>query len=230
MQMDYNYCPSCGRLLKSDDLAPTYQELEAISEIYRNQLMKYAHDLNKLYTSRRQLAQYLPAGLLEKVLLSGDQVVGERRYLIVLFSDIVGFTELSANLDAEEVFLLMNNCFRLLVDQVYKFEGSVDKFVGDGMMALFGAPIAHENDPERAVRAALGMQEAMDNFSQQMLSKLGRPLELRIGITSGDVIAGTVGVEGYLSYTVMGSTVNMASRLESAASPGSILVNIQGNY
>jgi len=225
MQMDYNYCPSCGRLLKSDDLAPTYQELEAISETHRNQLMKYAHDLNKLYVSRRQLDQYLPTGLLEKVLLSDDQVVGERRYLIVLFSDIVGFTELSANLDAEEVFLLMNNCFRLLVDQVYKFEGSVDKFVGDGMMALFGAPIAHENDPERAVRAALGMQEAMDNFSQQMLPKLGRPLELRIGITSGDVIAGTVGVEGYFSYTVMGSTVNMASRLQSAASPGGILVN-----
>jgi adenylate cyclase len=225
MQMDYSYCPSCGRLLKSDDLTPTYRELEAISETYRNQLMKYAHDLNKLYTSRRQLEQYLPAGLLEKVLLSGDQVVGERRYLIVLFSDIVGFTELSVNLDAEEVFLLMNNCFRLLVDQVYKFEGSVDKFVGDGMMALFGAPIAHENDPERAVRAALGMREAMDNFSQQMLPKLGRLLELRIGITSGDVIAGTVGVEGYFSYTVMGSTVNMASRLQSAASPGGILVN-----
>lgn len=225
IQKDYNYCPFCGRLLKSDDLAPTYQELETISEAYRNQLIQYAHDLNKLYMSRRQLEQYLPVGLLEKVLLSGDQVVGERRYLIVLFSDIVGFTELSASLDAEEVFLLMNNCFRLLVDQVYKFEGSVDKFIGDGMMALFGAPIAHENDPERAVRAAIGMQEAMDNLSQQMLPKLGRPLALRIGITSGDVIAGTVGVEGYFSYTVMGSTVNMASRLQSAASPGGILVN-----
>jgi adenylate cyclase len=187
--------------------------------------MRYARDITNLYMSRSQLEQYLPTGLLEKVLLSDDEVVGERRYVTVLFADLVGFTELSANLDAEEVFLLMNNCFRILVEQVYKYGGSIDKFIGDGIMVLFGAPVAHENDSERAVRAALDMHEAIAKFNQQVLPKLGRPLELRIGITSGDVIAGAVGVEGQHSYTVMGSTVNMASRLQSASSPGQVLVN-----
>ncbi len=225
IQEGYTFCPSCGCPLSSDERALTYQELQIAHEKNQEQLIKYAHDLTKLYMWHRRLEQYLPTGLLEKVLLLDDEVVGERRYVTVLFSDVVGFTQLSANLGAEEVFLLMNNCFRLLVEQVYKFGGSVDKFIGDGLMALFGAPVAHENDPERAVRAALGMQEAIASFSQQMVPRLGRPLELRIGITTGDVVAGTVGVEGQLSYTVMGNTVNMASRLQSAARPGGILVN-----
>jgi len=225
VRSDYHYCPTCGRPLTADESALSYRDLQAASEKNREQLIKYAHDLTKLYLWHRRLEQYLPSGLLEKVLLSEDEVVGERRYVTVLFSDIVGFTTLSAQLDAEEVFLLMNNCFRLLVEQVYRFGGSVDKFIGDGLMALFGAPVAHENDPERAVRAALEMQKAITRFSREMKPKLGRPLELRIGITTGDVIAGTVGVEEQMSYTVMGSTVNMAARLQSAAHPGSILVN-----
>lgn len=224
-QMQYSYCPFCGRPLVAEGVQLSYQELLAADERNRNQLMEYASDLTKLYMTQRRVEKYLPTGLLDKVLLSDSQVVGERRYLTVVFSDVVGFTDLSAKLDPEDVFLLMNNCFRLLVEQVYKFGGSVDKFIGDALMALFGAPISYGNDAERAVRAALGMQEAMAELNQQLLPKLGRPLELRIGITSGDAIAGTVGVEGQWSYTVMGNTVNLASRLQSAANPGDILVN-----
>lgn len=225
MQMQYNYCPSCGRPFSGEDVSSSYQELLAINERNRIQLMEYASDLTKLYMRQRRMEKYLPTGLLDKVLLSDSQVVGERRYLTVLFSDVVGFTNLSADLDPEDVFMLMNNCFRLLVEQVYRFGGAVDKFIGDALMALFGAPISYGNDSERAVRAAIGMQKAMAELNRQLYPRLGRPLELRIGITSGDAIAGTVGVEGQWSYTVMGNTVNTASRLQSAARPGGILVN-----
>ncbi|MFQ5576876.1 MAG: adenylate/guanylate cyclase domain-containing protein, partial [Anaerolineae bacterium] len=225
VHMQYSYCPHCSRPLNTDQALPTYNELQTIVEKNRTQLIEYAHDLTRLYVKQRQLEQYLPTGLLDKVLLSDSQVVGERRYVTVLFADVVGFTSLSARLDPEDVFLLMNSCFRLLVEQVYKFGGSVDKFIGDALMALFGAPISYGNDAERAVRAAVGMQAAMADFNRQMLPKLGDPLELRAGISTGDAIAGTVGVEGQWSYTVMGSTVNMASRLQSAARVGGILVN-----
>ncbi|RME44265.1 MAG: tetratricopeptide repeat protein, partial [Caldilineae bacterium] len=225
VQMQFSYCPYCGRPLDAKEILPTYRELQEQVEKNRSQLFEYANDLTKLYLKQRQLEQYLPTGLLDKVMLSDSQVVGERRYVTVLFTDVVGFTQLSAHLDPEEVFMLMNNCFRLLVEQVYKFGGSVDKFIGDAMMAIFGAPVSYGNDAERAVRAAIAMQEAIADFNQQMLPKLGKPFQLRIGISTGDAIAGTVGVEGQWSYTVMGNTVNMASRLQSAARVGGILVN-----
>jgi class 3 adenylate cyclase/predicted ATPase len=223
--LHHNYCPACGRPLGTDGPTPTYGELQATVTQNQAELLKYAQDLTKLYISHRKLEQYVPTGLLEKVLLTDEPTVGERRYMTVLFSDVVGFTTLSANRDPEEVFWLMNNCFRLLVEQVYKYGGSVDKFIGDGMMALFGAPISYGNDAERALRAALGMQTAMGEFNEQFRSKLASPMAIRIGVTSGDVIAGTVGAEGQRSYTVMGSTVNMAARMEAAAGAGAILVN-----
>lgn len=202
-----------------------YLELQSAYDKSREQLIKYADDVTKLYMWQRQLEKYLPDGLLDKLIVSADAVVGERRYVTVLFADVVDFTNLSSGLDPEDVFLLMNNCFKILVEQVYKFGGTVDKFVGDGIMAIFGAPISYGNDAERAVRAAIGMQEAMKAFNESMFEKVGRPIEIRIGLTSGDVIAGTVGSEGQRSYTVMGSTVNMASRLETAAEAQTILVN-----
>ena len=136
----HDYCSNCGRPLKADEVAPDYQDLFNVNEKNRDQLIKYADDVTKLYMWQRQLEKYLPAGLLDKLLLADDTLVSERRYVTVLFSDVVGFTRLSADLDPEEVFVLMNKCFRLLVEQVYKYGGTVDKFIGDGMMALFGAP------------------------------------------------------------------------------------------
>ncbi len=224
-QPQYNFCPACGRPLGSNELAPTYQELQAAYEQYREQLIKYARDLTRLYMLHSQLEKYFPTGLVEKVILSGGDVVSEHRYVTVLFADLVEFVTLSASMAAEEVFVMMNSYFRILVEQIYKFGGSVDKFMGDGIMVLFGVPTPHEDDPERAVRAALGMLQAIDGFSQAMLPELGKPLRLRIGITSGDLVAGTIGVEGRQSYTVMGKTVNIANRLQAAAEPGMILVN-----
>jgi len=171
-----------------------------------------------------QLQSYIPKQLAEKIRASG-QIEGERRQVTVMFADISGFTALSETLDAEDVATLMNECLKELVDVVYQHEGMVDKFIGDCIMSVFGAPVALEDDAERALRAALAMRQRVENFNERWIDKLKEPLALHIGINSGTVIAGNVGNDLRMSYTVMGDTVNVASRLESAAERGQIFVS-----
>jgi class 3 adenylate cyclase/tetratricopeptide (TPR) repeat protein/tRNA A37 threonylcarbamoyladenosine biosynthesis protein TsaE len=149
----------------------------------------------------------------------------ERRNVTVLFSDISGFTAMSEQLDPEEVREIMNECFNKLSQIIDNYEGTIDKFIGDAIMVLFGAPIAHENDPERAIRAAIDMQQALFEFSKNMKSKSGIELKMRVGINTGQVVAGAVGSDLRSDYTVMGDTVNLASRLEHAAPIGGILIS-----
>lgn len=149
----------------------------------------------------------------------------EIRNVTVLFSDVSGFTSMSEKLDPEEVREIMNECFEKFTKIIYKYEGTVDKFIGDAIMALFGAPIAHENDPERAIRAALDMQETLRDFSYKLKGKSGFELKMRIGINTGQVVAGSVGSDLRSDYTVMGDTVNLASRLEHASPVGGILIS-----
>lgn len=142
----------------------------------------------------------------------------ERRVVTVLFADLVGFTTLSERLDPERVKNLVDGCFDQLAAEVTAFGGQVDKIVGDAMVALFGAPVAHEDDAERAVRAALRMQATLATGSHD----LGEALQIRIGINTGEVLVGAMRAAG--SITAMGDVVNTASRLQSAARPGEVLV------
>jgi class 3 adenylate cyclase/predicted ATPase len=171
-----------------------------------------------------ELQSYIPKQLADKIRASGH-VAGERRQVTVVFADISGFTALSERLDAEEVASVVNDCMKELVDAVYQYEGMVDKFIGDCIMAVFGAPIALEDDAERALRASLAMRKRLEAFNRRWIDKLKEPLSLHIGINSGTVIAGNVGNDLRMSYTVMGDTVNVASRLESAATQGQIFVS-----
>ncbi|HEV2045433.1 MAG TPA: adenylate/guanylate cyclase domain-containing protein [Chthoniobacterales bacterium] len=171
-----------------------------------------------------RLQSYIPKQLAEKIRTSGH-VEGERRQVTVIFADISGFTALSERLDAEEVASFANDCMKELTTAVYQYEGMVDKFIGDCVMAVFGAPIALEDDAERALRASLAMRERLEAFNRRWIDKLKEPLSLHIGINSGTVIAGNVGNDLRMSYTVMGDTVNVASRLESAATRGQIFVS-----
>ncbi len=150
---------------------------------------------------------------------------GERRVVTVLFADVSGFTAMSEKLDPEEVTAIMNAFFQVLSDQIYKFGGTVDKYIGDCIMALFGAPVAHEDDAERAVGAAWEMQVQGGHFADDLEARTGIRLKVRIGLNTGLVVAGSVGAEQRRDYTVLGDTVNLASRLESAARPGHILVS-----
>ncbi len=148
----------------------------------------------------------------------------ERRPVTILFADLVGFTSLSERLDSEDVREITTECLRRLVTEIARYEGTVDKFMGDAVMALFGAPVAHEDDPARALRAALDMQAALARFNDELERERGFRLALRIGIETGEVVAGLRDVGGVREYTVIGDAVNVAARLQAATEPGTILV------
>ena len=144
----------------------------------------------------------------------------ERRLVTVLFADLSGYTSVAERLDHETVKVLVERCLTRLAAEVERYGGRVDKFIGDNVMAVFGAPVAHENDPERAVRAAVGMQGAMVELNERVAPELGFELALRIGVNTGEVLAGRVGEQ----YTVVGDAVNVAARFQAAAPVGGILV------
>jgi class 3 adenylate cyclase len=148
----------------------------------------------------------------------------ERKQVTVMFADISGFTAMSEKLDPEEVRSMINACFERLGAVIDHYAGHIDKFIGDEIMALFGAPVTHENDPERSLRAALEMMEALDKFNQEHAHQIPKPLALHFGINSGLVIAGGIGTAQRQDYSVMGDTVNLAARLEDLSEAGQILV------
>jgi class 3 adenylate cyclase/tetratricopeptide (TPR) repeat protein len=144
----------------------------------------------------------------------------QRRTVTILFADLSGFTAVAERLDHETVKVLIERCLTRFASEVESFGGHIDKYIGDNVMAVFGAPVAHEDDPERAVRAALGMQAAMVDLNERLRADHGFEFALRVGVNTGEVLAGKIG-DG---YTVMGDAVNVASRLQTSASPGTITV------
>ena len=150
---------------------------------------------------------------------------GDRRPVTVLFADLAGFTSLSEGLDPEDVRGIQADLFREMSTSIEQYEGFVEKFVGDAVMAVFGAPHAHEDDPERGLRAALLMRDRMGVLNRRWERRVGRPLALHIGLNTGPVVAGRIGATADAAYAVTGDTVNTASRLQSAAPPGEILIS-----
>ena len=148
-------------------------------------------------------------------------VAEERRIVTVLFGDLVGFTSLAEHMDPEALKRLVDSCFEKMVAVVNEFGGRVDKILGDGILALFGAPVAHEDDPERAVRAALRMQDTLAEHVASNGLTGSEAVRMRIGVNTGEVLVGTL---AGTDYTAMGDVVNLASRLQSAAPPGGVLV------
>ena len=177
-------CPCCGRPTGDDGHVSVAQVLPTpLSEdlaFSQAQLIEYARDLARVYAVQKRMAQYLPSGLRDRISEGGEPVSGERsgerRQVTVMFADLVDFTRLTLRLDPEVVFELMNACFRQLVSHIFKYGGMVDKFLGDGIMAVFGAPVSHEDDPARAVHAALDMDVEMREFSRRMHPQLGSQL------------------------------------------------------
>ncbi len=165
----------------------------------------------------------IPESLVKKIILTKDTIEKERKDVTVIFADISGFTTMSEKLDPEELTILMNKCFRRLGVMIYRYEGIIDKFIGDCIMAIFGAPVTHQDDPERAILACLDMQNALKEINDNLDSSLEK-LTIHSGINTGVVIAGKVGSDLQMDYTVMGDTVNVAQRLKDISPPGSILI------
>jgi len=194
-----------------------------------NDLTLASEPLRKELSSDEKLEKiqkYFPQGIMEKILSQGANVEGERRHVTVLFADISGFTAMSEMMDPEEVTGIMNKCFSMIGECIEKHGGTIDKFIGDCVMALFGAPIALEDAPQRAIRSAIMIHREMTQFNDRMKHEKEnfKPLRMRIGIHTGPVVAGMVGSDGKQDFTVMGDTVNLASRMESLAEPGTTFV------
>lgn len=151
-------------------------------------------------------------------------VEGDLRPVTVLFADIRGFTRLSEVLPPEKLVAAINGCFEVLDNAISHYGGEIDKFLGDAVMATFGAPVAHDDDPRRAVLAALEMQTALSRYNASLRKQIGCELEMRVGINTGMVLAGPIGSSRKRTFTVMGDAVNVAARLEHAAPVGSILI------
>jgi class 3 adenylate cyclase/tetratricopeptide (TPR) repeat protein len=168
---------------------------------------------------------YTPKFLAEKILTTRSAMEGERKLVTVLFADVANFTSLSEKLDPEEVHGIMDGCFKILMDEIHRFEGTINQFTGDGVMALFGAPIAHEDHAQRACYAALASQRAMVGYGERVKRAHGVEFKMRIGLNSGPVVVGSIGDDLRMDYTAQGDTANLAARMQSSAEPGSILAS-----
>jgi len=168
---------------------------------------------------------YTPKHLAERILRTRAALEGERKQVTVLFADLVDSTGIAERLGAEEQHAAMDRCFALLLDAVHRYDGTVNQFTGDGIMAIFGAPVALEEAPRRAVLAALGIQRALEPLRRQLATVHGVDFRMRIGIHSGAVVVGRIGNDLRMDYTAVGDTTNLAARLEAAAAPGSVLIS-----
>jgi len=168
---------------------------------------------------------YTPKHLVERILETRTTLEGERKHVTVLFADVAGFTSIAERTDPEDVHGILERCFERILEQVHRYEGTVNQFTGDGVMALFGAPVALEDAPRRAVMAALGIQRALGTLREELLAERGIDFRMRIGINSGLVVVGRIGNDLRMEYTAVGDTINLAERLQTAATPGSVVVS-----
>ena len=173
----------------------------------------------------RDPRDYTPKHIADRILTTKQALEGERRHVTVVFMDVVGFTSMAEPADPEEVHNLMNRCFEVVLERVHHYEGTINQFTGDGVMALFGAPLALEDAPRRAVAASLSVQRALEPLRREVRERLGTDFRLRIGVHSGLVVVGAIGDDLRMDYTAVGDTTNLASRLEALASPGSVLIS-----
>jgi len=200
------FCTECGNRL-IPQLQPTID------------VLSFNEKLNKIQ-------RYLPRGLTEKILSQRHKIEGERKNVTIMFCDMKGFTPLTEMLGPDETFFLMSEVFDLLIHKVHDFEGTVNEMRGDGILAVFGAPIALEDAPQRAIQSALAIQKEMIQFSEKVSRERNIiKISIRIGINSGTVVVGTVGNDLRVQFTAVGDTINIAARMEQIAEPGTTYVS-----
>jgi class 3 adenylate cyclase/tetratricopeptide (TPR) repeat protein len=198
-ELDSKFCDECGQDLRKPSTTPTVEY------------------------SRPQ--SYTPKFLADKILTTRSSIEGERKLVTVLFADVANYTAMAEKLDPEIVHQIMDGCFNILMKEIHKYEGTINQFTGDGVMALFGAPIAHEDHAQRSCYAALSIQKLISEYGEKITNDLGIDFKMRIGINSGPVVVGAIGDDLRMDYTAIGDTTNLASRMESLAAPGAVFVS-----
>ncbi len=207
------FCGTCGAVLGAGGLSSTTRTTTGLGEPPGPE--------RERFESPRA---YTPAHLAERILKDRAVLAGERKQVTVLFADVSGFTSISERLDPEEVHALINGAFELMLAEIHRYEGTVNQFLGDGLMALFGAPIAHEDHAQRAAHAALGLQAALSRYRDELLASRGIDFRLRLGLNTGLVVVGAIGDNLRMDYTAVGDTTNTAARMQQLAEPGRIVV------
>src|SRR5215470_14094672 len=167
---------------------------------------------------------YTPKHLAEKILTSRAALEGERKQVTVLFADLKGSMELLADRDPEDARKILDPVLERMMEAVHWYEGTVNQVMGDGIMALFGAPIGHEDHGVRASYAALRMQRRVSLYADELQRAGGTPVHIRVGLNSGEVVVGSIGSDLHMDYTAVGQTTHLAARMEQMARPGSVLV------
>jgi predicted ATPase/class 3 adenylate cyclase len=177
-------------------------------------------------TTDTQLEQYIPKELLTKFegARSSGEMVGERRVVTMLFCDVIGSTAAAEHLDPEEWTEIINGALEHMISPVYKYEGIVARLMGDGILAFFGAPITHEDDPQRAVLAGLNIVAAIETYREQIKDRYSLDFNVRVGINTGLVVVGAVGSDLRMEYTALGDAINLAARMEQTALPGTVQI------
>jgi class 3 adenylate cyclase len=159
---------------------------------------------------------------------AAENLEGERKTVTALFADIKGSTELEQDLDPEEARAIVDPALKLMIDAARRYDGYIVQSTGDGIFALFGAPVAHEDHPQRALYAALRMQEELKRYSAKLVADGGMPIEARIGANTGEVVVRSISTgSGHVEYTPIGHTTNLASRMQAVAPTGSIAISEQ---
>jgi class 3 adenylate cyclase/tetratricopeptide (TPR) repeat protein len=201
----FKFCGECGHPLTLLP-KPTFEELSFDEKLAKIQ-------------------RYLPEGVTEKILAQRGKIEGERKQVTVMFCDMAGFTQLTEILGEEKAFSILDEVSEILIHKVHEYEGTVNEITGDGVMALFGAPIALEDAPQRAIRSSLAIHREMNKFSERMEREKRLPsIKMRAGIHTGSVVVGTLGNDLRVKFTAVGDTVNLASRMETLADPGTTYV------
>lgn len=208
-----NHCPKCNNINPSGS-----NFCNECGNNLKKQKESTLIDYNQPYS-------YTPDYLAEKIRLTKNVIEGELKIVTVLFADMANSTALFENLDPEDVHDIMDGCFKIMIEEIHKYEGTITQFMGDGIMAIFGAPLAHEDHAHRACSATLEIQRALKAYSIKIMDKYNIEFKMRFGLNSGPVIVGAVGDDLRMDYTAEGDTVNLASRLETMAQPGTILVS-----
>jgi class 3 adenylate cyclase len=191
--LEQKFCDACGAALRRAETGPT-----------------------------RDPRAYTPAHLAEKILSLRSAIEGERKQVTVLFADVQGSMDLAESVDAEAWHRIMDRFFAILSDGIHRFEGTINQFTGDGVMALFGAPIAHEDHAHRACHAALGLTEELARYASELRRTRGLSFSVRMGLNSGEVVVGKIGDDLRMDYTAQGRTVGLAARVEQIATPDRI--------